>query len=172
MDDYEQTREEREAHLAGVVAAAREWCTRISDPVMCGVAWREWTGDPLRTRLAGIYVEANRHHPWLRQHDPDVLTAQIASGTAPAAILDAFLKPLAATLSDMLEDITNGRAGAASRPRPIGPGLEVVRFVDTDGQELHITEPTVMLATSIALRHDGGRWLVIGVNDPDFDPPA
>lgn len=167
----EQTPEEMRAHYGerGPVAAAWNWCLGIADTATFADAWCKHTGEPLRSAVAESFVEVNLERPWMYHYDPETLGAALAACDPPDEdVWELFVEAQAATFAEAVGPINSGDYGAASRPRPLGVGLELVLFVPTPEGIHQVREPTVVVAQAATMERQDGRWVVIGWNDPQY----
>jgi hypothetical protein len=163
-DDYrEQTREELEAHYGpgGPVEGAHPWLEAVFDDHNFDAAWRVMD-ENLRLVIAQDWVWSNRNHPHVRFSPRD----EIARRRAGADTTHPLWRAFAAIHLNKLLDIGYDRARwrAATWPRPVAPGYELVLFIDTGGEQVVFDRPQdTYVDLKLLMRHDGERWLGRGL---------
>ena len=162
-DDDFQTIDEIASHVGpeGSVAAAREWLERISVDDLHGV----WTRtDPnLRLVFAQAFLWANRTHPSVVGLDLDETAEALASLRFDHDLWPSFGATQLGEFHSVFDDFFSGGYGVASRPRPVGVDLEIVKFVKSDSDEMTwVTEPTLVEAHIFLLRWTRDGWMVAG----------
>ncbi len=168
-----QTPEELAAHYGkdGAVAAAGSWLATYLD-LGLGAVWVR-TDPSLRLVMAQGWLWANRSHPEIVGQDLDELAARIVEA-APAdgwprvvlSYLDAELR------GQMAPWLLDGRYGAASRPRPIATGYELVVLLECGDEPRVFTELTQEYAELFVMRQTPHGWLLAGFGDERVPTPG
>lgn len=159
MSDDFQSPEEMLAHYGegGPVRAAQLWIETIRDEGELEIAWPD-TDPTLRLCIA---------QSWLYQTDAPTGTRQ---EVADALAQETPRHPLWAQFrSHVIGEVTMvfpwEKLAALSRPRPLTSDCELVVFTDGGGGVMIIDHPTPIVASTVVMRHSGGRWLVASLAD-------
>ena len=151
----------------GPVHAARAWAVAVGDTETFREAWVERTAPSLRELIVNAFVNANAG----LADEPDLAGALI-NGDATHQLWAPFVQTQAAGIRKLLADVIEDRAGGLGRPRPIGPDLELVVFLDAGGRTTVGDREEEFTTTTFLLERADGRWLVAAVNDPRFPPDS
>ena len=163
MDDDFQSAEELAAHYGpeGPVVAASSWLREVLKDNLIA-AWTK-TDPNLRLVLAQAFLWANRHHPAVLGYDLDEAAESLAGLTFDHDLWPEFETTQLREFHAAFDDFFSGPYGVASRPRPVGTGMEIVKFVQTPSdQPTVVTEPTAVVGHTFLLRATSGGWLMAG----------
>ena len=166
----QQTPGELEAHLGpgGPVVVVADWIGAVFGDLDLRVAWRLM--DPsYRLALAQAWLWANRAHPSHRGIDLDEAAAGISAAESRHPLWPPFED---SQMKEFLElEITFDGWGFASRPRPVAPDYELVKFLHTGtADEVFVTEPTQMMGHLFLMHHVAGRWQMAGFGSSPLEP--
>jgi hypothetical protein len=178
------------AHLGpeGPAKPAHEFLKAVLIRRDFGDAWPR-LDDTLRLCIVQSWLWANRksRHPLMQEamRDRDAAAAALADeNPRDTELWQAFAKTQQERIVDTLVSTTRDptKLSVASRPRPIGAGLELVLFVDSHGGEHMIFRPTVVpVVYRIVMRRTDKGWRVAGIMadkppkpgwPPEFPPAA
>lgn len=107
-------------------------------------AWR-YMAPGYRLCRAQAWLWNNRLHPDFAGADLDAQAATLAEEHSPHRFWDEFAASEARGFADALADFLPRGYGAASRPRPLGPDLELVIYAPTDGAPfVRLDAPTLL----------------------------
>jgi hypothetical protein len=174
MDEADQSPEELEAHFAedGPVAASREWLSTIFERNDLLAAWRK-TDLELRQVLVQAWIWANRSHPLIVGLDRENLASELARSEPSHPLWRFFEESQLREFKEVWGELNLDRLGAASRPRPIAPDYELVIWLDTKGDVLHIEQPPFEEdALVLLMRSTPEGWLVAGLGSEEVPEPG
>lgn len=90
------------------------------------------------------------------------LAAELTGSTQPHA------NDLHTALRARLDDVfTSSGWGYATDQRPHGPDVEFVKLVRAGEEPTLVVSPTLFEGHMFRLRHDGIRWTIVGLDEPD-----
>jgi hypothetical protein len=170
MEDLPQSQEELDAHFgpSGPVTAAADWLYLVTSGDL-RQAWPR-TDPTLRLVLAQAWLWANRSHVLVRPYDIEEAAPRLAGLTFDHELWPHFEETQVGEFAENFGDYDRSRWGAGSRPRPIPPDYEIVKFFDTDGQVLHFDEPTFIEGgIKLLVRSTPEGWVVAGFGE---EPPV
>ncbi len=131
--------------------------------------------DPvLRLVLAQDWVWTHRHHPKIG-HDRswDELARGLAALPPVSELWDAFADELVSRWQKTWEGLSARTWGAWDSPEVVGLDLEMVTFLERDGDRLVRFEPgRSATARRFAMRHTDQGWLVAGVSGDQLFVPG
>lgn len=166
MEDHQSPEEiESQYRPEGPVIAAQDFLTLLVEQEDLRAAWP--LVDPaLRLALVQSWLWANRYHPYAMGCDRDEVAEALSQEDPDHELWDDFEE---IQLDVFLENpvwasYASETFGAASRPRPVGPDMEIVLFMDTGGEAIVIEKPTFVEGIQLLMRYDASRWRVRGFN--------
>lgn len=131
--------------------------------------------DPvLRLVLAQDWVWTHRHHPKIG-HDRswDELARGLAALPPVSELWDAFADELVSRWQKTWEGLSPRTWGAWDSPEVVGLDLEMVTFLERDGDRPVRFEPgRSATARRFAMRHTDQGWLVAGVSGDQLFVPG
>jgi hypothetical protein len=174
----DQTAAEVAAHGDGPAAEAMVW----AEAVLAGDIITVWPllDDPLRLAIAQRWIHAQGGHPAVAPYDRDDLVHDL---THPQCVAHPLWPTLCAdVLGEFRRDLAGwdaDRLGFMSRPRPVGPGYEVVVLGQgTEYRVIDHSQPMVMYPILMHLTDAGWRIARAGADTaptpgwPPTFPPA
>lgn len=182
-----QTREELEAHYgpAGPVVAGRAFIEAITADGERAIgdlgAFRDaWAllDDNHRLCRAQAWLWNNREAADIAGHDLEELAAALMPTDTSHPLWHAFAFTELNQILEVWGDYDLDKLGAVSRPRPIGPDLEIVIFLEND-EPMVMTEMTLVQPFAVfIMRSTSDGWRVAAYQDrlpipgwpPDFSP--
>lgn len=189
MPDDEQTPEELAAHYGpqGPVAAASSWLEAVALEGDYAKAWTMMT-PTLRLARSQAWLWNNREEFEQASESLDEQAAMLAAEPSTHPEWHSFAELELEQMQEVWPAEDYAKVGIASRPRPLGPNLEVVLFammddpgilsvssgvsgdvlqVDWPGRAVEITPYAVLI-----VEHVEGRWLVAGHNHETIPVPG
>ncbi len=153
--------------------AATRWVKAVMDDGDLRAAW-PLTDPVLRLVLALDWVWSHRHHPTIG-HDRS--WEEIARGLAAVPprheLWDAFVAELLERWRKMWTGFSSTGWVAWDQPEVVGLDLEIVTFLERDGDRPVRFEPGRSgLARRFALRHTSEGWQVAGVSGDQMFVPG
>ena len=157
-----QTPEELEAQYAssGPVAAALEWADAMRRRDFKAL-WSR-TDPTFRLVTAQRWIWAHRTDGRIEAYDRDELAAALSKPEGEHPLKGFFAEAVCA------EPLPDDLAGA-SRPRPVGPGYELVLLVPGVKEAFVVNRSTEMFAFGMLMHFRDSRWMVSG---QDIESPA
>ena len=152
-----QTPDEIAAHVGpgGPVEAVATWIEHVQAGRF-DAAWA-LTDPDYRRRLTSWWVE---------RAGMGTIAADDLAETGPAhRAWPPFARAVLAWMRSGLADFDPETWGAASRPRPVGPDLELVLLANLGPEPLLFAEPVSVPSLAFLVRHTAGGWLVVGQPD-------
>jgi hypothetical protein len=159
VTDEHQTSEELQSHYGpgGPVAAAHAFTTAVFERRDLREAWRLVDPD-FRLVLAQAWLWANRTHPIVLPHDREEAAEALAEAQPSHELWDAFEATQLDELDENYPDFDHTTWGAARRPRPVAPDMEIVLSLDTGGEVITVETPTLVeRGLMLLMRHVGAR---------------
>jgi hypothetical protein len=173
----EQTPGEMAAHYSpgGPVSAANDWISLVLSGDLRS-AWSR-TDETLRLVLVQAWLWANRVHPSVKPFDLEAAAASLSGLTFSHVLWSDFEQTQVDEFRQAWPNFNHEDWGATSRPRPVPPDCEIVLYVRTDGEVLHIEQETLVENPVVVLvRSTSDGWLVRGFSDvppqPGWPPSA
>jgi hypothetical protein len=120
--------------------------------------------------MAQAWIWANRADPELAGFERDDAATSLASLACDHPLWELFADTQARECRGVYADFNHEDWGAASRPRPVPPDCEIVRYMRCDGEILDITEPMAVKAHDLLMRHTPDGWLLRGFSDTPRQP--
>lgn len=135
-------------------------------------AWQRMTPE-FRLCRAQAWVWNNRTHPDFAGTDLDAEAASLAEPDSAHDLWHEFAQIELGIFENANPDFVAKGYGAASRPRPIGPDLEIVIFAPTHGEILRIDGPTLLAdAITVLMEHRDDGWLVAQIGSDRAPVPG
>ena len=153
--------------------AAVRWVRAVMDDRDLVSAW-PLTDDVLRLVLAQDWVWTHRHHPMIG-HDRswDDVARGLAAVPPSHELWDRFATELLDRWRTMWSGFSPSTWAPWDRPEVVGVDLEMVTFLERDGDEPVRFEPgRSSLARRFAMRHTPDGWRVAGVNGDQLFVPG
>ncbi len=154
-------------------AAASRWIEAVLDKGDLTTAW-PLTDATLRLVLAQDWVWTHRHHPTIG-HDRswDELARGLAALPPAPELWDAFAEELVGRWQKTWRDLSMRTWAASDQPEVVGLDLEMVTFLERDGDEPVRFEPgRSAFARRFAMRHAEVGWQVASVNGDQLFVPG
>lgn len=150
----------------GPHAWARLWVECMLDRRDLPHAWMITT-EGFRRKLAQAFaLDALKIQ---RQRFPRYIVDEIIHGLTnarPSPYWDEFCRMLPEAMAASLPGL-HGDLSVSTKPRPVAPGLELVVFVDTDGESISLPDGVIDAGRHHRLlmqRHADDVWLVANIN--------
>ncbi len=128
---------------------------------------------------ANLRLCAAQHWLWTHRdalhaqgiRDLDEVAAALALPDSAHPLWPPFASAQLRSLSEGFPWVDPQHLGVTSRPRPIGPDLELVLFVREQDTGTY-SEPTVLMALGMVMRHTADGWDVAGLCREDVPTPG
>jgi hypothetical protein len=172
MGDDWQSADEIEAHFAdgGPLVAARRWLTTVVTVRDLDAAWLDV--DPeFRLLLARRWLWASREDGEVAAYDLDEAALGLAEEYPVHDLWPAFSETILDDLGSSWPLLDLDSLAAASRPRPIAIGYELVVLAAAgpQGSIVNLEEPTPLEETlELLMHHADDRWLVSGIGSDEL----
>jgi hypothetical protein len=159
----------------GPVEAIHRWSDLVLVDGNLRAAW-PLMDERLRLVTVQAWLWANRAHPAVTPFDRDEVADSLAGLAFDHELWPTFEQTQLDEFRDEWRDFNHSDWGAASRPRPIAPDLELVLFIRTGGEALMVETPTEMPALPFLMRSTPTGWLIAAFSDqlpePGWPPSA
>lgn len=151
----------------GPVEAVFAWLELVKDGDFA-IAWSRMDAN-LRLCRAQAWLWNNRNDTDVAAVDMEVEAERMAAVPSTSSLWSSFaiteLDQLHQTWPHRFKALTEGRLGAGSATRVLGPDLEIVLLVEGDGQPEVFDKPTMVDAMVFTVRITGDGWKLAAYTD-------
>ncbi len=153
-------------------SAAVRWVETVMDKRDLGAAW-SGTDPVLRLVLAQDWVWTNRHRPGIgHNRDWDEVAGGLAAGPGGHRLWPVFAKDVVERWHALWKGFSARSWDVSDDPEVVDLDLEIVTFVERDGQRALPGTGSGAFARRFAMRYGPDGWQVASVNGEQFFVPG
>jgi hypothetical protein len=152
--------------------AAQRWVKALMDDADLAAAW-PLTDPVLRLVLAQDWVWTHRHHPMIgHERSWDDIARGLAAVPPASGLWDTFATELVRRYQKMWEGFSAHTWATWDQVEVVGLDLEMVTFLESDGEPVRFEPGRSALARRFALRHTDEGWMVASVSGDQMFVPG